>query len=100
MLESYYYMFVLVECLDRGRHWTQAIGMSQVCVPCIVYGAQGAQEVLGCLMAPGSFLTSSLILKLHCTVILLLRIIVLPLLHTSVYSASIACLTVLEEGCY
>lgn len=64
VLESYYYMFVLAECLDRGRHWTQAIDMSQVCVHCMVYGAQGTQ-VLGCLLAPGSFLTSALILIVH-----------------------------------
>lgn len=26
IVERYYYMFVLVKCLDRGRDWTQAIG--------------------------------------------------------------------------
>lgn len=45
VLESYYYMFGLVKCLDRGRHWTQAMGMSQVWMYCLVNGAQSTEEV-------------------------------------------------------
>lgn len=67
--ESYCYTVVLVKCLDRGRDWIQAIDRNQMSALCISNPYCSFMSV-------------------HNSIgILFLRIILLPLLHTSVHSS-------------